>query len=238
MKFNLIVADPPWFFFDSLKGSVKRGAASQYDVLNIDDIKALDVKSLTEDNCVLALWVPSSLLQDGLDTMSSWGFTQKQTFIWVKTKKEPLKLLKKKIKKSLLLGKETKTFNPKFIKKVLASMDEFDCDDILSFYMGRLFRQTHEICLIGTRGKVYPNLKNKSQRSVSNHFSVKHPGKAKHSGKPEALQDRLDIMFPNAHNKLELFARRVRADWRCVGLESPDTLGEDIRDAIERLKKE
>src|SRR3972149_1049467 len=89
MKFQVIVSDPPWSFKDKLTMSeVKRGAKSQYSTLTIKDIKALNVKEVADPNgAILALWVPSSLLQEGLDTMKSWGFKHKQTYIWVKTKK-------------------------------------------------------------------------------------------------------------------------------------------------------
>jgi N6-adenosine-specific RNA methylase IME4 len=97
--------------------------------------------------------------------------------------------------------------------------------------MGRLFRQTHELVLIGVRGKIYNHLENKSQRSV--HF---YPA-TKHSVKPELLQDMLENMFPADTNLcLELFARRDRKNWICAGNENKSTFGEDIRDSITRLK--
>ena len=171
MKFDVIVADPPWELSDRLTMSdVKRGAASQYSVLDIEAIKTLDVKSIAQTDCVLALWVPSSLLQEGLDTMKAWGFEHKQTAIWVKTKKEPLKSLAKQLR-------------PKLDKKeILNFLKSFDLNNVLDFNLGRLFRQTHEICLLGIRGRVYSKMENRSQRSV--HFA---PGLA-HSSKPEILQ--------------------------------------------------
>ena len=117
----------------------------------------------------------------------------------------------------------------------LVSIDDllrrFVLEDVLAFGMGRLFRQTHELVLIGVRGKVYSHLVNKSQRSV--HF---FPA-TKHSVKPDSLQDMLEKMFPGEeHHKIELFARRDKTGWTCVGNESPSTPGEDIRVSIDRLK--
>jgi len=54
----------------------------------------------------------------------------------------------------------------------------------------------------------------------------------RHSAKPEDLQDSLDIMFPKG-NKLELFARRIRKDWVCLGDEICN--GEDIRVSLAKL---
>ena len=237
-KFSVICADPPWEFSDGLKmEAVKRGAGSQYDELNIEAIKNLPVQKIAADDSVLVLWVPGSFLQEGLDTMKAWGFDQKQIHVWVKTKKNPLESLLKYIK-----APTKKAFNASNNK--LAMMQELalytkslllgaKIDHILAFGMGRLFRQTHEIALVGTRGKVYGNLKNKSQRSV--HFGPV----LKHSAKPETIQDMLETMFP-AGNKIELFARRSRKGWTCLGNQCPDTEGEDIRDSLKNLmtKKE
>lgn len=227
--FGVIVADPPWSFKDSLKMSdVARGAAANYRLMTISDIKQLPVKDLiSPDGTVLALWVPSSLLQEGLDTMKAWGFKHKQTYVWVKVKKEPFKKL---IKSSVLLVKAgiDGAIKGKRLKQVVSTiMKEMSVRDVLSFGMGRLFRQAHEICLIGTSSnKIYKNLANKSQRSVSFAQNLKH------SAKPEDLQDSLDIMFPNG-NRLEMFSRRLRPGWTCLGNEIGDC--EDIRDSLAKL---
>jgi N6-adenosine-specific RNA methylase IME4 len=223
-KFQTIVADPPWSFSDNLKMSdVARGASSNYNTLSTSDIKDLKVNEIADpDGCILALWVPSSLLQDGLDTMEAWGFKHKQTYIWVKSKKNPLLELTAKVSKDL---KKSQSNDWKSIFKLVIS--NFDLQSLLSFGMGRLFRQTHEIALIGTNNnKIYKLLQNKSQRSVS--FGVN----LRHSAKPECLQDSLDLMFPTA-SKLEMFARRSRSGWTCIGNEVCQ--GEDIRDSIKKL---
>ena len=226
MKVNLIVADPAWSFDDGLEMSdVKRGAKAQYDVLDISAIKALNVSDVAADDAVLALWVPSSLLQEGLDTMKAWGFRQTQTHIWVKIKTNPLRDLSDSICKIIKI----KDVNKSSVLAVIGNIIETtDLNDMLAFGMGRLFRQTHEICLVGARGKVYGNLANKSQRSV--HFDTNK----KHSAKPEIIQNRLELMFPS-FNKLELFARRQRNGWACLGNEAPMSIGEDIRESIRKL---
>lgn len=226
MKFNLIVADPPYSFSDKLSMSkTKRGAQSNYDVLSFNDLKQLDVKSLAAEDSVLVLWVPSSLLQNGLDIMKSWNFEQKQTFVWVKTKKTVFSDLIKSVKSACQVGYDW----PNTFSLIKRQIHEFDLNNIVSIFMGRIFRQTHEIALIGTRGKVGELLQNKSQRSVMLAENKKH------SAKPEGLQDRLDIMYPNVP-KLEIFARRERKGWHCIGNECPNTVNVDIKDSIEILR--
>ena len=54
-----------------------------------------------------------------------------------------------------------------------------------------------------------------------------------HSAKPEGIQDSLEKMYAGPY--LEMFARRDRAGWYCVGNEAPDTMGEDIARSLMRL---
>lgn len=232
-KFQIIVADPPWSFQDSLKmDDVKRGAESNYNTMSISQIKEIRVREIVDPNgAILALWVPSSLLQEGLDVMKAWGFAHKQTYIWVKNKKDPFILIKKEIVKLLKDLSKFLSQDNKLIKKLIVSITDkvnsYDINNILAFGMGRLFRQTHELCLIGINSKkIYKKLKNKSQRSVS--FGVN----LKHSAKPEHLQNSLEIMFPGV-NKLEMFARRLRPEWTCIGNEVCN--GEDISVSLAKL---
>lgn len=227
-KFQVIVSDPPWSFADSLKMSdVKRGAAANYSLMLNSDIVGLDVKSIADPNgCVLALWVPSTLLQVGLDTMKAWGFEHKQIYIWVKTKKNPLEEVSKIIKKAFKNAKGI-PFNTGIKDVFVNACNKFSLANSLSFFMGRLFRQTHEICLIGINNKkIYKKLKNKSQRSVSFGENLKH------SAKPNHLQNSLEIMFPDT-DKLEMFARRELPGWTCLGNEVCN--GEDIRVSLKKL---
>lgn len=167
---------------------VKRSADSHYNVMHIDDICNIDVESVAADDCVLALWVPNSLLGYGLSTIEAWGFTQKQMITWVKTTKD---------------GKK------------------------FAFGMGRYFRNCSETILLATRGR--PKILDHSIRNV---FTA--PALA-HSQKPETLQDNLEKLFEGP--RLEMFARRVRPGWTCVGNECESSLSEDIADSLKRLAK-
>jgi N6-adenosine-specific RNA methylase IME4 len=155
--------------------------------------------------------------------MEQWGFKQTQTLPWVKVKQDPFE----KLKQAILAEVRKSNFKTADLEKCFT---QFDLHTMLAFGMGRLFRQAHELALIGVRGKAYAKLKNKSQRSVL--FGVN----AKHSKKPDELQDRLEIMFPTG-NKLEMFARREKLNWTCTGLECPSSLGEDMADSLARLAK-
>lgn len=232
-KFQIVVADPPWNFFDKLQQSdTPRGADANYDIMRNSDIISLPVKHIADPKgCILALWVPGSLLQEGMDTMKAWGFQQKQVYVWVKTKKEPFYRVESFYKKAINLAnklniKPVVTIKD-YLKLLHGVVGVINLSSSLAFGMGRLFRQTHEICLIGTNNNaIYKKLKNKSQRSVCLKENLGH------SIKPEELQNSLELMFPKA-KKIELFARRDRTGWTCRGNELWPN--EDIRDALKKL---
>jgi N6-adenosine-specific RNA methylase IME4 len=230
VKFNLLCVDCPWSFSDKLAMSkIKRGAKANYSTMTNTAIKQLRIPELAEKDAVLALWVPSTLLQVGLDVMLEWGFAYKQNWIWVKTKKDPLELLKKEIRKKSFKDNKNKLININDVENII---NNFDLNNMLNFGMGHIARNTHEICLIGTKGKLSKFIKNKSQRTVLFEQNFKH------SKKPEILQDRLELIFPDFSKKLEVFGRRERQGWTVIGNEvstpKPDC---DIVEAIDYLIK-
>ena len=95
----------------------------------------------------------------------------------------------------------------------------------LAFGMGRYFRGCTEHALFGVRGKA--TVGNKSQRNCELAPALPH------SQKPPGLQDALEKMYPGGP-WLELFARRDRPGWTCVGNECPSTPGVDIREWLAR----
>lgn len=223
MKFSTLIIDPPWKTSDQLKMSpVKRGASSNYSVMSTEDLCNLPIKDIADPNgCVLGLWVLGSMLEDGLKVMKAWGFEQKQVYVWVKTKKQTsINSLA-----SNIIDNFTKKNPISFIAEVAKSSFVIG-DWLLSFGMGRLFRQTHEICLIGMNNtKLYSKLENKSQRSVC---FEENKG---HSIKPNCLHESLELMFPTAA-RLEVFGRRPRAGWTVIGNDVDDM---DIRTSLQIL---
>lgn len=229
-KFQVICIDPPYRFSDSLSMSeVPRGAEANYSTMSIEEIKSMQVKGIADPNgCVLVLWVPSSLLKEGIEIMEQWGFELKQNYIWVKSKKSPTEHIASEISK-IFRKKDFLSFQDAidFKESVLGWVKSFSLNDCLGFGMGRLFRNTHEIALVGINStKIYKILSNKSQRTVSIEPNERH------SKKPENLQNSLDLMFPDA-KKIEIFARRLRPGWVCLGNEVCG--GEDIRESLKKL---
>lgn len=79
-KYSTIMADPPW----NINQQGKRGAASHYDLMTLDDIKNMPVADLCNENAHLWLWVTNGLLKEGIEVMEAWGFTLRSPFYWIK----------------------------------------------------------------------------------------------------------------------------------------------------------
>lgn len=99
-------------------------------------------------------------------------------------------------------------------KQLLVDEEDWTEDD-LAFGMGRSVRGAHETCLICTRGKYTKLIKNHSIRSV---FTAPI---GKHSEKPDKFFDIVESLVDGEGPFLELFSRRQRAGWHCIG----DALG-------------
>lgn len=42
--------------------------------MNFSDIESLPIQYITDENCMLFLWVTFPLLKEGLDLIKAWGF--------------------------------------------------------------------------------------------------------------------------------------------------------------------
>ena len=64
-------------------------AENHYKTMNINDICKLPIERITDENCILFLWVTFPCLLEGLKAMKEWGFNYKTCgFTWVKRNKK------------------------------------------------------------------------------------------------------------------------------------------------------
>jgi len=88
-KFATILADPPWQFQNRTgKMAPEHKRLSRYPTMTLQEIKDLPVEAIVKDTAHLYLWVPNTLLADGLQVMENWGFTYKTNLIWYKVRKD------------------------------------------------------------------------------------------------------------------------------------------------------
>lgn len=86
-KYKVIYADPPWSFKSKNTGGyMKSGSAAHYNVMGINDIKAMPVTEIADDDCILIMWWVGSQPQEALDLVKAWGFEVKNMngFVWNK----------------------------------------------------------------------------------------------------------------------------------------------------------
>lgn len=93
-KFQIIYADPAWQYKSKeclAKKSILNGKLNtHYDTLDLKDLKDLPIKNITDNDCLLFLWVVSPMLDDCIDVLKSWGFKYSTIgFIWYKQKTNP-----------------------------------------------------------------------------------------------------------------------------------------------------
>ena len=87
--FKTILADPPWQFQNRTgKMAPEHKRLNRYPTMRLEEIKALPVNEVAQENSHLYLWVPNALLPEGLEVMKAWGFQYKTNIIWEKVRKD------------------------------------------------------------------------------------------------------------------------------------------------------
>ena len=84
-KYQVIYADPPWKYSFSGTRTTKH---DDYSTMTTEGICALNIKGITDDNCILFMWMIWNRLPDALKVIDSWGFKYiGSAFTWVKRSK-------------------------------------------------------------------------------------------------------------------------------------------------------
>ena len=89
-KYNIIYADPPWRYkVWSRDTGLGRSAEAHYQTMEKQDIQDLPIRSISDKNCVLFLWVTYPCLLEGIELIKKWGFEYKTcAFSWIKLNKK------------------------------------------------------------------------------------------------------------------------------------------------------
>ena len=91
-KYKTIISDPPWKYGKwgkaskpAFEGHIPKESNIPYETMSVDEIKALNVANLADENCELYLWTTQKYLPDALEVLKAWGFKYCQTLTWCKT---------------------------------------------------------------------------------------------------------------------------------------------------------
>jgi len=74
--FQVIVADPPWRY--------ESGNSLPYPTMDIEEIKAIPVAEIADENAILWLWTTNAHLRVAFDVVEAWGFEYRTLLTWVK----------------------------------------------------------------------------------------------------------------------------------------------------------
>lgn len=198
---RLLAADPPWPFKDRLPG--EGGAARHYGLMTVDQIAGYQIPPLAQD-ALLVLWRVGAQQEEALRVCRAWGFTPTSELVWIKTR----------ACRQHHPAKGRAPAPPEF-----RARDCYGCTANalllkLHFGMGRTVRNCHESAIVGLRGR--------ARHAVSSH-SIRSAVLAPflgHSRKPEEALDAAEALAGSGP-RVELFARRRRPGWTCIGDQLP-----------------
>lgn len=188
-----LIADPAWMFRDALTMSaVERGAATQYGVMTVDEICRLILPPIDEVNGC-------------------------HLFLW---------------RVSAMVEEAYRVVRAwGFVPKTEVVWRKLTPRGKRFFGMGRHVRGEHETCIIATRvgsGGLQPKVKDRSVRSVIDADSCDVYDEPDifeaichgHSIKPDEFYELVERLVNGPYT--ELFARRERPGWACVGNQVPN----------------
>ena len=88
-KYRVLYADPPWEYNSGdqhSRESQETVLSTHYPSMSLDELKSLEIATLSRSNAVLFLWATSPTLDEAVDLASAWGFEYKASFVWDKIK--------------------------------------------------------------------------------------------------------------------------------------------------------
>ena len=83
-KFATIVIDPPWDWGDEGDVNQMGRAKPDYSTMSIDDLLALPVGTMADEDCHLYLWITNRSLPKGFRLIERWGFRYITALTWAK----------------------------------------------------------------------------------------------------------------------------------------------------------
>lgn len=84
-KYQIIVIDPPWKVKKIQNKQRPNQVEMDYPMMSVEEIKAMPIPDLAEDNGYCFLWTTQKYLWESKDILESWGFKHLLTMVWEKT---------------------------------------------------------------------------------------------------------------------------------------------------------
>lgn len=234
-RYKLIVSDCAWRY-QNWSDKAHGAAVAHYEGMSCEELSAIPVERWADDDCIIAFWCSWPKLEEGITVLRAWGFTYVTGIPWVKTVPDVVEVDISDRAGDVLCGTLAidgvgLRFLGKFFRRLVARIKV-----LVRRGVGFWTQSASEMLLIGRRGA--PKRKggredNEIGLLVGEDRVFYHPI-GKHSKKPEDIQSWLEKEFDGP--RLELFARRERDGWACIGLDTGWILSargmERIREAV------
>ena len=220
-RYRIIVADPPWPHQNY--GQAQHGAAkSAYDEMPLEDLERMPVGELAHPaGALLLMWCTGPQAADGAHRRlaEAWGFRlSTRAFAWVKTNRAC------EACRHDVDDHDMPTTSGRFSAGECCE-DGCPCAAFAAsadFGPGSYTGGNIEDVWLGVREGDTAWSARRARRDIRQ--VILAASASKHSQKPEALQDRLEALWPwvAPGERLELFARRRRTGWACWGGQCPE----------------
>jgi len=197
MNYQLIYADPPW----SYGNTISNGAAgNHYGTMSMADLKRLPVWSLAAPDAVLAMWYTGTHAEEAIALAEAWGFDVRtmKGFTWVKLNQ----LAEQHINKALRDGEVEDFYDLLALLNTQTRMNG-----------GNYTRANTEDCLIAVRGAGI-------ERMSASIKQVIYSPLGEHSAKPWEARNRLELLYGDV-SRIELFSRGDAEGWHHWGNQNP-----------------
>jgi N6-adenosine-specific RNA methylase IME4 len=201
-RYRTIVADPPWAYED-MTSPWRSTTIAAYDLMAIEDIKALPVADFAENAAHLYCWAVLPMMAEAFDVVRHWGFRPVTVVTWCKP--------------GVGLGAGWRGNTEHLI--VARRGSHPNINPTCATCRGRDRGARKCVC-------EHPQWRHNGQRvpPVEPPFQQTAVGtwyeapRGEHSAKPDLFMDLIEQMSPGPY--LEMFARRQRLGWDTWGNES------------------
>lgn len=85
--YGVVLCDPPWKFQTRSETRQVKSPGRHYQLMTLDDMKALPVWLLAAEDCALVMWAVQAMLPEAFDLMRAWKFQPKSVGAWAKQSK-------------------------------------------------------------------------------------------------------------------------------------------------------
>lgn len=174
----------------------------------IEEITALDVPALVDDNAHLYLWTTNAFIPTAFEVCEAWGFRPITLLTWIKTTEEPLRpLCEACVELGCPMHQESVCKQCEWPPRMPLEVGTVRVSGRAGYY----YRGATEHCLFGVKG----SQKLLTDEALPTAF-LWH--RKPHSVKPDPFYDLVERVSPGPY--LELFARRNRLNWETWGDEA------------------